>query len=217
MPAPLATKDERRRDLVRATRRIFEQRGAQEAPVEEIARSLGLARGLVYREVASKEELYVLVMVEWLADLEAKMVTARGRADGHERELRALTEAYLRFCREHPAYLDGCIALMRRPARELAAALSEQVWLALGAGMAACLGVVADVLREGTAAGVFAVEDPDLAANVLWTQALGTMHLARIGVGIRRDGEGAAGLFVVPADALVEECASAALRYVRAA
>ena len=33
--------------------------------------------------------------------------------------------------------------------------------------------------------GVFDVEDPDFTANQLYAQTLGTMHLARIGVGVR--------------------------------
>ena len=42
-------------DLVWATRAQFDARGMQEAPIEDIARSAGIARGLVYRTFSSKE------------------------------------------------------------------------------------------------------------------------------------------------------------------
>ena len=42
----------------------------------------------------------------------------------------------------------------------------------------------------GARDGLFDVEDPDYTANVLWTQILGTTHLARIRVGIRQAAPG---------------------------
>ena len=43
----------------------------------------------------------------------------------------------------------------------------------------------------------FAVEDPDYIANVLWTQMLGVMHLARSKVGVRQASPGVPQLFVI--------------------
>jgi len=84
--------------------------------------------------------------------------------------------------------------------------LSEDVWRELGSAMAGCLGPVADVIREGTERGVFTAADPELTANLVWTQMLGTMHLARIGVGVRRTGEGEAALFRIAPAQLVAAC-----------
>jgi hypothetical protein len=105
---------------------------------------------------------------------------------------------------------------MRRPARDLYETVSESVWLRLGQGMALCVDQVAGVLRAGAATGDFAVEDPDYAANVLWTQALGVMHLARIRVGIRQAGPGFPALFPVTPERVVETCVRIALSTVAA-
>ncbi len=59
----------RERDLVLATRALFDERGMQDAPVEEIAKAVGIARGLIYRQFASKEELYVLTVTDYLDEL----------------------------------------------------------------------------------------------------------------------------------------------------
>src|SRR5687768_10018043 len=100
---------------------------------------------------------------------------------------------------------------MQRPAHALNEAVSESVWLRLGQGMVSCIGPLADVLRAGSEAGVFEVDDPDYTANVLWTQTLGAMHLARIGVGMRRLGPGVPDLFKVTPEQIVHSCIDSGL------
>jgi AcrR family transcriptional regulator len=226
---PLPKRRDRERELVRATRALFDERGVQDAPIEEIARAVGIARGLIYRHFSSKEELYVLTVTDYLAELDgvlaaASAPAARARAasrKGTAREapaerLEQLTRAYAGFCQRYPAFLDCALSLMRRPARELRDAVSESVWLRLGQGMAACVEHVAHVLRDGAAAGDFAVGDPDYAANVLWTQVLGVMHLARIQVGLRQAAPGIPALFPVAPERVVESCVDLALASVGA-
>ena len=72
------------------------------------------------------------------------------------------------------------------------------------------------MLRAGAESGDFDVEDPDYTANVLWTQALGTMHLARIRVGVRQAAPGHAGLFAVEPERVVASCVASALATVGA-
>ena len=199
-----------------ATRALFDERGLQDAPIEEIARSVGIARGLVYRVFSSKEELFVLTITDYLDELAGVLARAVGTGGEPLPRLTRLSEAYAGFCQRYPAFLDCSLSVMHRPAGELQEMVSESVWLRLGDGMAACLGQVAAVLREGCASGVFAVEDVDYTANVLWTQTLGTMHLARIRVGVRRGEDGAPELFGVEPERVVATCVANALAVVRA-
>ena len=53
-------------------------------------------------------------------------------------------------------------------------------------------------------------------ANVLWTQTLGAMHLARIRVGLRQVAPGVPGLFVLEPDAVVRACVDSTLATVGA-
>ena len=206
---------ERERELVRVTRALFDERGMQAAPVEEIARAAGIARGLIYRSFSSKEELFVLAVTDYLAELGAALEAATEDVADPVLRLERLTEAYARYCLRFPAFLDACISLMHRPASELAEIVSESVWLRLGQGMARCLEVSAATLRDGAEAGVFTVADPDYTANVLWTQGLGLMHLARIGVGVRSLAPGIPGLFTVEPEQIVRTCIDSALANVR--
>ena len=179
--------------------------------MEEIARSVGIARGLIYRQFSSKDELYVLTVTDYLDELEAVLADALAPDLDPVVQFQRWAAAYARFCQRYPAFLDCALSLMHGPARELHDSLSESVWLRLGQGIARCVGHVATLLRDGTAAGAFAVEDPDYLANVLWTQTLGIMHLARIRVGVREAAPGIPALFAIDADRVVETCVQCAL------
>ena len=194
----------RERELVEATRALFDERGMQHAPVEDIAQAVGIARGLIYRHFSSKEELYVLTVTTYLDELAGELALATsGPPDAVARVTRCM-ETYAAFCRRYPAFLDCSMSLMQRPAGALHEMVSESVWLRLGQSMAACLDRVADTLRLGRDAGVFEVDDPDLMANLLWTQTLGAMHLIRLRVGVRQAAPAVPELFPVDEEAVVQ-------------
>ena len=60
----------------------------------------------------------------------------------------------------------------------------------LGSAMATALGRIAVILRAGQTAGVFDVADADYLANHLYTQTLGAMHMARMGLIVSGDTPG---------------------------
>ena len=213
---PASMRRERERDLVRATRALFDERGMQEAPIEEIARAVGIARGLIYRHFSSKEELYVLTVTDYLAELEALLAEATSADLEPVAQLEAWADAYVGFCLRYPAFLDCALSLMHRPARDLREALSDSVWRRLGEGIASCVVHVSEILSKGTRDGAFSVEDPDYMANVLWTQILGATHLARIRVGVRQAAPGIPELFTVQPEQLARTCVASALATVGA-
>jgi AcrR family transcriptional regulator len=201
----------REQELVAATRALFDERGLQDAPIDEIARAVGIARGLVYRLFSSKEELYVLTVTDYLRELDGVLDAAIVPGADHVEQLERWARAFAGFCERYPAFLDCALSLMRRPARELHEMVSESVWLRLGQGIATCVHHVSQLLAEGRDAGVFDVEHPDYTANVLWTQTLGTMHLARIRVGVRQVAPGIPALFSVAPEQAIESCVAATL------
>lgn len=188
----------------------------QEAPIEEIARAVGIARGLVYRNFSSKEELFVATVTDYLGELAELLELAVDAARKPTPQLEGLTEAFAVYCQRYPAFLDCSLSLMRRPARELREAVSESVWLGLGASMGRCLGCLGGVLRAGRDAGTFTLADPDFTANALWTQGLGVMHLARIRVGLRQEVPGSPELFAVHPEQVIRTCVDSALALVGA-
>src|SRR3954464_13481162 len=214
---PTSMPRERERDLVRAPRALFDERGLQDAPIEEIAKAVGIARGLIYRHFSSKEELFVLTLTEYLAELDGVLGEAADPALEPPEQLEAWAWAYAGFCLRYPAFLDCALSLMHKPARELREGLSDSVWLRLGQGIAGCVVHVTEILRAGAADGSFVVDDPDYMANVLWTQVLGATHLARIRVGVRQAAPGIPELFAVAPEQLARTCVESALATVGAA
>ena len=93
------------------TRALFDERGLQDAPIDEIARAVGIARGLVYRLFSSKEELYVLTVTDYLRELDGAL-SAAILPDGEpvaQLERWALT--FAGFCERYPAFLPASVLL----------------------------------------------------------------------------------------------------------
>lgn len=210
-PGSAALRRERERDLVAATRALFDERGMLDAPIEEIAKAVGIARGLIYRQFSSKDELFVLTVTNYLDELDEELSAAP--TDGAPPVvLAARLQVFATFCHRYPAFLDNVLSLMHRPASDLHDSVSEAIWLRLGQGMATCIEPLVQVLATGMEDGSFrAVTDPAYTANFLWTQILGAMHLARIGVGVRQAAPGIPTLFTVAAEDVVATCVASAL------
>jgi AcrR family transcriptional regulator len=210
--APRVRPRDREREIVDATRALFDAEGVQEARVAHIARAVGINKAIIYRHFSSKEELFVHTVSSYLDDLDALLGEVDAQNLAPEEALRAMTERYTGFCLEFPAFLDCALSLMRRPFVELADAVGDAVLFRLGQAMAACLGRVAGAYaREG----VFAVDDPDRAANHLYTQALGTMHLARVRVAVRRGPGGTPQTYAVDPEEVRRACVEDALAHAR--
>jgi AcrR family transcriptional regulator len=190
-----ASRRAREREIVDATRALFDERGLQDAPIEDIARAVGINKALIYRHFSSKEELFVITVSRYLQDLGARVSDELDAGESPSRQLERSMDAYASFCLEFPAFLDCALSLMRRPAEELKDRVSDAVWLQLGQGMGTLLGGLSAILARGAELGEFAVEDPDFTANHLYAQTLGTMHLARTGVGVRLSAAGIPDMF----------------------
>src|SRR6188472_3358932 len=81
---------ERRRErearIIAATRELFDARGVRDAQIEDVARAVGINRAIIYRHFTGKEELFALTEVDYLIDLEQRLVQADdASAPAHER------------------------------------------------------------------------------------------------------------------------------------
>ena len=171
----------RERDILKATRELFDETGVRDAQIEDIARAVGVNRAIIYRHFSGKEELFALTLVGYLDDLEARLGAVSTRL-GPRKRVKALTEAFVDFGLEHPAFVDCAQTLMRRPGPELLEEISEGALFRLGRGIASCLRHVTDALEAGVARGDFKIADVHLLANTLYASGLGALQLARVGI-----------------------------------
>jgi AcrR family transcriptional regulator len=180
----------REREIIAATRGLFDQRGHQDARVDDIARAAGLNKALIYRAFSSKDEIFALTAVSYLDELRALTEAVDDSSDAPAR-LTAILSAFADFCIAYPAFLDCGLSLMRQPAGELRRTLSDAAWFRVSRAVGRCVGVVERALDAGIAEATITVEDPGFAAGRLLTQMMGTMHLARLGVSLREPVAGA--------------------------
>jgi len=212
------TRRERRRQrelaIVTATRTLLDERGWRDPPVEKIARTAGVSKPDVYRTFDCKEEIFVLALADYLEELEA-----RSAAGSEPKEpLAALQQACLRyaeFCLEYPAFIDCALSLLGRPAAELREQVSEALWLRLGKALGPPVGRLERILAAGTEQGALAVADPAFTANRLYLQMLGSLQLARAGLGVREAAPGVAAAFDLEPDRVRDACVQDALALVQ--
>jgi AcrR family transcriptional regulator len=188
--AAAARRRAREQEILDATRALFDERGVRDAQIEDIARAVGINRAIIYRHFSGKEELFALTLVGYLDELDARLGTADDPGTDPGTRLRLLSEAYIDFGIEYPAFVDCAQTLMRRPGPELLEEISEGAVYRLGRGIATCLARVAEVVRAGVVDGVFPDQDVHLLVNTLYATGLGGMQLARVGMLVKEAAPG---------------------------
>jgi AcrR family transcriptional regulator len=203
----------REREIVAATRMLFDERGLQDARVDDIARAAGLNKALIYRAFSSKDEIFALTAASYLDELRALTGQAESVSDGSQR-LREILSAFADFCVTYPAFLDCGLSLLRRPAAELRETLSESAWFRVSRAVGRCVGAVQRALEAGVAQQTIEVDDAGFLAGRLLTQMMGSLHLARSGVSLREPIPGAVTAVVLEPVQVRDACIRDALAVV---
>jgi AcrR family transcriptional regulator len=180
--AAAARRRRRETDILAATRALFDARGVRDAQIEDIARSVGINRAIIYRHFSGKEELFALTLVGYLEELGACLQAADSPTAPPGDRLRALTAAFVDYGMAYPAFVDCALTLMRRPGAEPFDEISEGALYRLGRGISTCLAILTATIRQGVDAGVFHSDDVDLLANTLYASGLGGLQLAQVGL-----------------------------------
>src|SRR3984885_4422325 len=160
---------------------LFDERGLQDARVEDIARAAGLNKALIYRAFSSKDEIFALTATSYLDELRALTDEIESVPDGSQR-LREVLTVFAEFCVTYPAFLDCGLSLLRRPAVELREILSDATWFRLSRPVGRSAGVVQRPLEVGVAPQTIEVDDAAFLAARLLTQMMGAVQLSRSGV-----------------------------------
>lgn len=177
-------RSERRQEIISVTRQLFDERGVREAQIEDIAREVGINRAIIYRHFSTKEELFAVVLLGYLAEL-TPLLAAEADQPSSALALDQMTRAFLDYGRERPAFVDCAVALLRRPGPELTRDISQEVMIELAHAVETLMRVIIGLLERGDADREFHVADPALVANVLCTQGLGILNLSGLSETVR--------------------------------
>lgn len=188
--AAAARRRAREKEIIAATRALFDERGVRDAQIEDIAQAVGINRAIVYRHFSGKEELFALTLVSYLDELHRALQDADRPEREPEERLGGLVAAFVDYGLAYPAFIDCAQALMRRSGPELLDEISESALFRLGRGISGCLAVLQEALQAGVDAGRFHVDDPTLLANTLYASGLGALQLARVGILVTEEAPG---------------------------
>lgn len=181
---------EREADILAATRALFDERGASDAQIEDIAQAVGTNRAIIYRHFSGKDEIFALTLVSYLDDLRHRLARTADESSDPLRRLHLIVSEFADYGVEYPAFVDNALSLMRRSGPELLDEVSESALLRLGTAIASCLSEVEHVLADGVDQGVFVVDDVSMLANHMYASGLGAMQLARVGMLVKEEAPG---------------------------
>jgi len=189
--------------IVKAVRQLYDERANYDPSIEEIGRTAGINKALIYRHVTSKEELVLLVYISYLTEI-ADLFQAIDENLEPRKQLDLLIEAYLDFALRHPAYMHCVIALIRQPADELARRVSMDVLVRVNRLNAVATGRLSRVLGTGRDSGVFDPypkdADLDYLTHLVYAAALGILYVVHFGIGTRETTGPYPDLFMIDKD-----------------
>ena len=169
----MTTRDQARKRILEAARKLFLERGFEAANLDEVAQRAGVAKGTIYRYFDSKAELYVEVLV-WNADafVERMRHTLDPSLSPQEQVLQT-DRFYVRHYAEHPEYFRIFWAVEnQRMIGELPEPLLEIVWDLWKRGLA----IAVEIIENGVKVGAFRPCDPWQTASLLWVLANGLIQ-----------------------------------------
>jgi AcrR family transcriptional regulator len=192
---------------------LFDERGRQDARIEDIARAAGLNKALIYRSFSSKEEIFALTATAYLDELRERTIDIESTADPVER-LHEMLAAFADFCVTYPAFLDCGLSLLSRPAPELRDTLSDAAWFRVSRAVGRCVGSIQRALEAAGQQEAIRVDDPGFTAGRLLTQMMGSLHLTRLGVSLQEAVPGAITATVLDPEQVRNACVRDALAVV---
>jgi AcrR family transcriptional regulator len=169
-------KDQRKKQILAAARRILYESGLQAASVTRIAGLAELGVGTLYGYYQNKEEIFIALQQEGLKLLCAKLTDIDHTMAPPVEKLKQYAMAYLDFSRNNREYFDIINYFLASPEVVFPSPLKDRI----DSHGNNILQVVAGTIKAGTAAGIFADVDADRYAMILWGTLQGMLQLRKM-------------------------------------
>lgn len=195
---------QRTREILEATRTLFDERRMREAQIEDIARAVGINRAIIYRHFTTKEELFAMTMVDYLAELEVQLAKSNNAEFTPTKRIEMIADEFFTYGAEFPAFVDCAQSLLRHRGSELLEQISLDRLNELGAAINRCFDHITAAIDAGNETGEFEVKDPELLANILYTVGLGILNLMTFQRSVRELNSGLPVMEQLPMSEVVE-------------
>lgn len=168
-------KIQRRNAIIDAAENIFFKDGIESASMDQVAQEAELSKGTLYLYFKSKDELYRAIILRGFIILKRKLKDAAlGQETGFQ-NVKAISEAYIRFSYEHLGYFNAILYyqndLFSSRKREPSQVKSLE-------GGNAVIGVLINAIQRGKEDGSISQNINDVeTAFVLWSQITGLLQV----------------------------------------
>jgi AcrR family transcriptional regulator len=155
---------------------VFAERGYAGASIELIARAAQLSVGAIYLYFRSKEDLYVSLVEDTLTVFDVEMAQVREQAEVSKR-LRETWSILVRWA-EKDAEGPRILRLLAQPA--IRPQLSDEVVVAVSAGLSRIQDHMGACIADGIHAGVYRQVNAREIADLAWSVLLGSLDAAEM-------------------------------------
>lgn len=162
------TRQENITRILDAAERLFRHYGYSKTTVADVARDLGMSPANIYRFFASKVEIHQAICGRMLAmsyELAANICHQKISASDRLRQ-------YVRS--QYQLTLDTM--LDQQKVHEMVIVAIERDWHVIEKHIDSIHALIADVIREGIAAGEFAEQDPEVASRCFGAATINLCH-----------------------------------------
>ncbi len=178
------TPDETRERITRTAEALFRRMGFAKTAVADIAGELGMSPANVYRFFPSKAAIVKTICQRCLCEIEAEVAEIGARPGVSPQQ--KIVEIYLAILAYHKANF-----LAERRVHDMVLVAIEHNWENIEAHKMRVSSVVASVLAEGIAAGLFVPHDPVAVSKVILGACVRFCHPVLVAQDIDEDQEAA--------------------------
>jgi len=163
-------KENRRKEIIKAARKVFSNKGFNAATMEEIALQAELSPGTLYLYFKNKEELHTFLSIEILKYLADEIQKVLSQDLSVENKIERFQDVFIDVYDYDSNIL---INLFHLQSGETLKNLSEEVLKQIKKYSALAHGAIIDVVKQGIDEGIFIDEHPVALADVLWASYAG--------------------------------------------
>jgi len=160
--------------ILQAAEKLFGEKGYQGVSIEEIARTAGVAKGLVNYHFGSKEKLLVHVLSKGTTALFSQLEAVIRTRESAKDRIKAAIEIYLAVASAGPALTRMAMTVFFEPDGLPGI---RRLWLAF---MEKNLGRFAELVDEGIASGEFKAVDSHLVTQMVMAWAFDVLRTATL-------------------------------------
>ncbi|HGY10858.1 MAG TPA: TetR/AcrR family transcriptional regulator [Desulfobacterales bacterium] len=163
-------KEQRRKEIIHAARKIFSKKGFNTATMEEIAMEAELSPGTLYLYFKNKEELHTSLSIEILKYLSDEIQKVVSQDISVEEKIDKFRDVFIGVYEYDSNIL---INLFHLQSGEMLKNISDEVLQQIKTHSVMAHGAIIDVVKEGIEQGIFIDEHPVALADILWASYAG--------------------------------------------